>query len=606
MSLLGNLFRDRQPKKKPAPKQERRPAAARQPEPEEALPPEPAPAAKPKQEAPSSAAPDLDTIREQLREIEEIIGAGESEPVMGEMADDVVALEMPLKDVIDVLPPNYLRPGAGETDVQQRVTVVIPDLFSQLAHGKVVTTLPRLIAEVPENLLATDIQQHMGEDISLPLPIVVAAIRPDELQKRTTTVQRDIAETDLPNLFTREGDRLVAAPVAEPAAPPAAKPKKAAPPPVEEEVPAPAEEVPAPIEVEPAEEPAAEEVVAEAPQIEEIAPEEIPVAEEAPVEEAVVEEAPAEEPVAEEVVAEAAPIEEVVPEEPVAEEAPPEEAVVEEMPAEEAVPEAVEEIVPAAAEPEPVAVEEPAVPEPVAVEPSAPAAAPAYEEVIEGSYLFLRGLDMNKATAEEMVERFDGIGPRMAQKIVEDRQVNGPFFYLLDLARVPGLGRKTFEHLTGLPLRKQIFQYLGVVGQVLGKTMDGVPDVRQVATRFKELEGFEGCVLAHEDGYVLAESWETAKSEAFGAFAPQMYKKMGQYLRRLDLGGIGSITFFLEDRPFTLVRSGEIFLVAVHAPSRFSRKHVHIVQAVGAELGRRLMRQRSVPAETPESAQEQE
>ena len=95
-------------------------------------------------------------------------------------------------------------------------------------------------------------------------------------------------------------------------------------------------------------------------------------------------------------------------------------------------------------------------------------------------------------------------------------------------------------------------------------------------------------MLAHTDGYVLAESWLSDKGEAFGAFAPQMYKKVAAYVKQLDLGGLGSITFFLEEQPFTLVRSGEIFLIAVHTPNRFSRKHVLIAQAVGAELGRRL------------------
>jgi enoyl-CoA hydratase/carnithine racemase len=160
----------------------------------------------------------------------------------------------------------------------------------------------------------------------------------------------------------------------------------------------------------------------------------------------------------------------------------------------------------------------------------------------------------------------------------------------LDLARVPGLGRKTYEQMTGLPLRADIFRHLGVVHHVLGASKYGVPNVKEVAARFKELHGFDGCILGHNDGYILASSWDSPKTEAFGAFAPQMYKKVAGYLRQLDLGGIGSITFFLEHQPFTLVHSGEIFVVAIHEPKRFSRKHVHLAQAVGAELGRRLSR----------------
>lgn len=584
MSFLDNLFRGREPAKKPAAKPTPKPSAKAAPAPPPAAEPAPAPPVTAEPAAP--AAPDLDAIRAQLREIEEIIGA-EEEAAVTEIAEDVTALEIPLRDVLEVLPTNYVRRGASEVDVRHRVTVTVPALFDQLARGRVTTTIGRVIAEVPENHLASDIHQHEEEEIVLPLPLVVAAVRPEELEKRKPAAERHLAATDIPNLFTREGEKVATA--------------EAAPPPVP---------TPAPLEVPPAAEEAVAEEIAEVPTAEEVSREAPPVpvpaveavAEEAGVtEEEAVEEAAAEAAgvtVEEEArayaaaVREEAPVEERREELPVEEEVPTEQEVAAEAWAEEAVP--VEE----AAAPQ---VEEAEAAAPRAVAEAPPAVSPAYEEVVEGAYLFLRGLDLNKATAEEMVERLDGVGPKLAQRIVEDREKNGPFFYLMDLARVPGLGRKTFERLTGLPLRKQIFEYLGIVGQVLGRSLDGVPDVRQVAARFKELEGFEGCVLAHEDGYLLAASWDPAKSEAFGAFAPQMYKKMGQYLRRLDLGGVGSITFFLEDRPFTLVRSGEVFLIAVHAPSRFSRKQVHIVQAIGAELGRRLMRRRVFETPAPEA-----
>jgi predicted regulator of Ras-like GTPase activity (Roadblock/LC7/MglB family) len=114
--------------------------------------------------------------------------------------------------------------------------------------------------------------------------------------------------------------------------------------------------------------------------------------------------------------------------------------------------------------------------------------------------------------------------------------------------------------------------------------------MRDVVERFRAARGYDGCVVVHRDGHLVAASWKHAKSDALAAFAPQMYKKVGRYVRQLDMGGIGSISFFIEDQPFTLVRSGEILFVAIHTPRRFSRKHVQIAQAVGAELGQRLKR----------------
>lgn len=690
MSLLGNLFRDKLSKKAPAaPKS---PAPAPKLGLKAALKPAPKPA--PKAAAPKAAAskarapeevetppspeelppervaavPDLDQIREQLKEIEEIIGPSEAGGLITGVGDDYVALELPLKDVVDVLPSAFLRSGMPEPDPDARITVVIHDLFTQLATGKVVTKLDKLLTEIPDNYLAHDIQQHAEESITLPLPVVVNAISPDELQKRTAKPQRDAVMEGLPDLFGPRGAPVVAAAPPEPVeaeveavAPPkpapapveavveAAEPEVAVPPAEELVMPAPAEpemavapaeEVAVPVPAEPEiAVPPVEEIEAAAPAEPELAaaraekieapappeePAEVapPVAEKAPRVPAAVRKGVAalkealarpkavpgplvreKVPVAEEpAVARAAPVAEP---EPV--------AATPEAPAE-ALAEVREEVVAPAAAPaapplrkkaaQPPAKPVPAAPEKVAAEAPVPAAArekaPVAEEipvapapcaeVEEGAYLFLRGVDMNKATVEELVERLDGIGPKMAEKIVQDREANGPFFYLLDLARIPGLGAKTFQQITGLPLRTGVFRYLPIVNRVLGRSPTGVPDVREVAANFKELDGFEGCVLAHADGYVMASTWAHAKDEAFGAFAPQMHKKMGWYLKQLDLGGVGSITFFMEDRPFTLVRSGDVFLIAIHEAERFSRKQIHIVQAVASELGRRLSR----------------
>ena len=263
----------------------------------------------------------------------------------------------------------------------------------------------------------------------------------------------------------------------------------------------------------------------------------------------------------------------------------------------------VEEPEPVVEEPEPEPITEQQAPtpepelEPVAVEqvavPDEEHARQVEAEVSEGSYLYLKGLDLNKATANDLVKNIDGLGLKLAQRIVAYREKNGPYFFLIDLARVPGLGEKTFEQITGMPLRTGVFRQLPIVASVCWGWRWGSRMCGRSQSASRRSAGFEGCMLAHTDGYVMAESWVSDKSEAFGAFAPQMYKKIATYVQELDLGGLGSITFFLEEQPFTLVRSGEIFLIAVHTPNRYSRKHVLIAQAVGSELGRRLTNPRS-------------
>lgn len=48
-------------------------------------------------------------------------------------------------------------------------------------------------------------------------------------------------------------------------------------------------------------------------------------------------------------------------------------------------------------------------------------------------------LDLNLASAAEL-EALPGIGPALAQRIVDDREAHGPFAATADLARVPGIG----------------------------------------------------------------------------------------------------------------------------------------------------------------------
>lgn len=55
-------------------------------------------------------------------------------------------------------------------------------------------------------------------------------------------------------------------------------------------------------------------------------------------------------------------------------------------------------------------------------------------------------IELNQATWEEWA-RLPGISQTLAQDIVDERQRNGPFHNLEDLARVRGIGPKTLERL---------------------------------------------------------------------------------------------------------------------------------------------------------------
>jgi competence ComEA-like helix-hairpin-helix protein len=206
-----------------------------------------------------------------------------------------------------------------------------------------------------------------------------------------------------------------------------------------------------------------------------------------------------------------------------------------------------------------------------------------------GTGLHLYGVDLNTVTVDEMVARFNGVGRKLAEKILGDRDANGPFKDVYDIARVPGVKGKVFQKITGMAWPTQLFRHREQVTRILGVAGTELPDVRGVAQRFKELDGFLGCIIVHnEDGMILSGTWEHPSAETLGAFAPQMFKKLSRYVKNLKMGTMKTITIFAEDIPFTMVVSGRILFIALHKGPRFSKRQVELVQVLSSELGRRL------------------
>lgn len=55
-------------------------------------------------------------------------------------------------------------------------------------------------------------------------------------------------------------------------------------------------------------------------------------------------------------------------------------------------------------------------------------------------------VDLNQATASDL-EALPGIGPKLAQRVIEYRIARGPFKKVEDLRQVKGIGRKKFDQI---------------------------------------------------------------------------------------------------------------------------------------------------------------
>jgi len=84
----------------------------------------------------------------------------------------------------------------------------------------------------------------------------------------------------------------------------------------------------------------------------------------------------------------------------------------------------------------------------VAAADSMSAPVPALEQA-QGTSVAPARIDLNAATHNDLV-RLPGIGPVMAQRIIDFRTANGAFKRLQDLRKVKGIGVKTYEKLAPL------------------------------------------------------------------------------------------------------------------------------------------------------------
>jgi competence ComEA-like helix-hairpin-helix protein len=194
-------------------------------------------------------------------------------------------------------------------------------------------------------------------------------------------------------------------------------------------------------------------------------------------------------------------------------------------------------------------------------------------------------VNFNNCTVADLA-RIEGIGPVLAQRIIEFRNTRGGFKSLDDLREVPGISRKLLHTLVG-PSRSGLNRLLGV-------EHNEELTLQEVVRLTSQLTGVAGCILAMSDGVFLTGQLPPhLDQETISVFAPQLFRKVGRYMKELRAGEVTRLSVFTDQQPISIFRAHDIFLIVVHDNVHFSKALLRRCERISQELAR-VCHQRAV------------
>ena len=106
-----------------------------------------------------------------------------------------------------------------------------------------------------------------------------------------------------------------------------------------------------------------------------------------------------------------------------------------------------------------------------------------------------------------------------------------------------------------------------------------------IVNRTSGLPGVAGAIIALQDGLLVAACMPpNARTETIAAFVPQIFGRMGQYTRELQMGNASAVSFTVDVGTLHVFSAGIIYFAALGKPG------VHLplpeLQLIATELGR--------------------
>ena len=194
-------------------------------------------------------------------------------------------------------------------------------------------------------------------------------------------------------------------------------------------------------------------------------------------------------------------------------------------------------------------------------------------------------VNLNNCTAEDLA-KVEGIGPVLAQRIIEFRDARGGFKSLKELRYVPGISRKTLR-VFAAPAPRSLNRLLGV-------EHNEELTLQEIVRLTSQIKGVSGCILAMTDGVLLTGQLPPhLDQETISVFAPQLFKRVARYTKELGVGQVTRLSVLTDQQPLSIFHAGDIFLVVVHDPRHFSKALLRRCERISQEIAR-LCRQRAV------------
>ena len=92
--------------------------------------------------------------------------------------------------------------------------------------------------------------------------------------------------------------------------------------------------------------------------------------------------------------------------------------------------------------------------------------------------------------------------------------------------------------------------------------VEGPASIADLVRELGNLPGVDGAIASTFDGFLVAgERLDGFSHQSFAAFGPQMFNRLLQYGRELQLGEARSLTIYFDQKPIRLFQTGRLLVV---------------------------------------------